>query len=68
MLVVANRDLTIEIKRKLITNAAAAVHLNDQVIPIGTLLIKERLRPFRISINFLNPWIACKLNKPVNVA
>ena len=67
-LVVTHRYLAVERKYKLIAHTTIAMHLNDQVVTIGTLLLEETLRTFRVSIHFVNTWIPNKLHKPVNVA
>src|SRR5438874_9998761 len=52
ILVVTNRHLTVEREGKLIANLTAAMHLNDQVVTIGTLLFKLCIALFGVSIHF----------------
>ena len=68
ILVVTNRYLAVEREGKLIAYPATAMHLNDQIVTIGTLFFKFCIALFRVSIHFLNTWISNKLHKAINVA
>src|SRR5437763_8822253 len=68
ILVVTNCYLAVEREGKLIAYPATAMHLNDQIVTIGTLFFKFCIALFRVSIHFLNTWISNKLYKPINVA
>src|SRR5947209_18645530 len=65
---VTDRHVPAECKHKVIAGSTVPMHLNDEIIPIGTLLVEETGSSLRYNLNFVDARETGKFDKSIDVA
>src|SRR2546430_14521197 len=66
-LVITGGHTSFEVQYEWITCLTVAVHLDDQVVPVGSLIFEETPGANRISLDLGDAGITSKLNKAVDI-